>query len=492
MFVSPPPASLASPILLQRKTSKRNKHHNNNNNNTTTHTDVSSNSIYENTTSPLYHVTSNESGTSQNSNHSNNSQESRKDADFINTPLEYSNRARDEIRKRLLANNNLNNLHHHHNNNNNNSTNNNNDKINKTYSHNSENTLSRVSTTRTSIDESSLISDRNSSIFSNPSTTISNLTSLTDGSSISNVTHNTAFNKMMNTNHYITQISLEDALPKTFHDMYTPDVLLSDPSKILYNGRPSFTKRELLDWDLNDIRSLLIIENLRPEWGNQLPIILSSGPNLPNFKLQLLPLNSSDNFIISTLINSDLYMEANLDYEFKLTSAKYTVSAARSRHEQMIGYHEVVMVLSKPEWRNIIENYLLNIAVEAQCRFDFKQRCSEYKRWKQHELQLKLEKEEILKRQRNLTKPNMPPPKTIPNKNSNLLKMTLMKNFSKTTTTKQQQQENENINPTLQDLRNSQAIKISLSQDEKANIWSQCQAQVYQRLGLDWKPDGVR
>lgn len=510
MFVSPPPASLASPILLQRKISKRNRHHHNNSTTTTTHTDATSHSINDNTSSSLYHVTSNESGTSQNSNHSINSQEARKEADFINTPLEYSNRARDEIRKRLLANNNNTHTHTHIQNNNNNNNNNSTiqpppiNKINKTFSHNSENTLSRVST---SIDESSLISDRNSSIFSNPSTTISNLTNITDGSSISNVSynhanHNAAFNKMMmNTPHYITQISLEEALPKSFYDMYTPDVLLSDPSKVLSNGRPSFTKRELLDWDLNDIRSLLIIETVRPEWGNQLPIILNSGPNLPKFKLQLLPLNSSDDFIISTLINSDLYMEANLDYEFKLTSAKYTVSAARTRHEQMIGYHEVVMVLSKPEWRNIIENYLLNIAVEAQCRFDFKQRCSEYKRWKQHQLQIKLQKEELIRRQqqqqqqqKNLTKPNMPPPKTIPNKNSNLLKMTLMKNFSKTTTIQQQQQQQEieNINPPLQDLRNSQAMKISLSQDEKANIWSQCQAQVYQRLGLDWKPDGVR
>ncbi|CAL9732235.1 protein Std1p [Monosporozyma unispora] len=484
MFVSPPPASLASQVLLQRKSSKRagHHHHNHHNTNNTINSDVNSNSINEDNTPSLYHVTSNESGSSQNSNHSNNSQESRKDAAFINTPLEYSNRARDEIRKRLLASNG--------------STTHSTlptNKINKVYSRVSENALSRVSTTRTSIDDSSLISDRASSIFSHPSTMISNNTNVTDGSSTSTVNHHTAFNKMMNSPHYITQISLEDALPKTFYDMYTPDVLLSDPSKVLYNGRPSFTKRELLDWDLNDIRSLLIVETLKPEWGNQLPEILNPGPNLPKFKLQLLPLNSSDNFIISTLINSDLYMEANLDYEFKLTSAKYTVAAARTRHEQIIGHHEAVMNLSKPEWRNIIENYLLNIAVEAQCRFDFKQRCSEYKRWKQQELQLQLQKEEDLRRQQNLTKPNMPPPKTVPNKNSNLLKMTLMKNFSKNTTNNNApKQENKNINPTLQDLRNSQAIKISLSQDEKANIWSQCQAQVYQRLGLDWKPDGVR
>lgn len=61
----------------------------------------------------------------------------------------------------------------------------------------------------------------------------------------------------------------------------------------------------------------------------------------------------------------------------------------------MTGSKEPIMRLSKPEWRNIIENYLLNVAVEAQCRYDFKQKRSEYKRWK------------LLNS--NLKRPDMPP-----------------------------------------------------------------------------------
>ena len=481
MFVSPPPASLTSQALLQRRRSK--KYENYSHGQQSKRYDENINT--ESTPSSVYRVKSNDSGGSQNSqisNHSNSNYESRRDTDFINAPPEYSNRARDEIRKRLLT------TASTHSNDTHTSTYSRNRHTSKAHIESEKNNLNRVPDTRISLDDSSLISDKASSIFSSPYTINTNSTVLTDTSSI--CANN--FDKRLPIPHYVTKISLEDALPKTFYDMYTPDVLLSDPSNILPNGRPNFTKRELLDWDLNDIRSLLIVEKLPPEWGNKLPEIVNPGPNLPQFKFQLLPLNSSDNFIISTLVNSDLYMEANLDFEFKLTSARYTVATARLRHEQMIGRHEVVMNLSKPEWRNIIENYLLNIAVEAQCRFDFKQRCSEYKRWKQQQIQIQLQKEHEKIKGHNLTKSHMPPPKTIPNKNPSLLKMTLMKNFNKSTKTNHPTAYSANTHSLLSDLDNNQMMKISLSSEEKANIWSQCQAQVYQRLGLDWKPDRVR
>lgn len=350
---------------------------------------------------------------------------------LINPPTEYSDRARDTIKKRLLSNKHT--LKHNYNNND---------------------------------DNSSLYSDNcssyQSSIFSNQSSIFSNQS-----------------NKLVN------EITLEDALPKTFYDMYSPEILLSNPTNLFFNGRPKFTKRELIDWDLNDIRSLLIIEKLRPEWGGSLPIVINptnnnNNNNLPQFKLQLLPLCSTDDFIINTLVNSDLYLEANLDYEFKLTSAKYTVQAARKRHQQLTNNNtEIIMNLTKPEWRNIIENYLLNIAVETQCRFDFKQRCSEFKKWKLQQF--------------NLKKPDMPPPSIIPplpngnGNGNNLLKKTLIKNLQLKSFTK-------NIESTNNSITNNTTNngKISLKKEEKTMIWAQCQAQVYQRLGLDWKPDGIQ
>lgn len=267
-------------------------------------------------------------------------------------------------------------------------------------------------------------------------------------------------------------ITLQEALPKVFYDMYTPEILMN-PQNLLCNGRPKFTKRELLDWDLNDIRSLLIVEKMRPEWGTYLPQVVfdsaitatdSKGPQcVPEFRIQLLPLNSPDEFIIRTLVESDLYLEAHLDYDFKLTNAKYTVAAARKRHEQLTGLNEPVMHLSKPEWRNIIENYLLNIAVEAQCRFDFKKRCSDYKKWKQEQMEIK--------------RPDMPPPSIIPSRKreNSLLKRTLLKNTAMK----------------LAEDRPCVPPKVSITKEEKASLWSQCQAQVYQRLGLNWTPDGM-
>ncbi|CAI4058746.1 Mth1p SKDI_04G4890 [Saccharomyces kudriavzevii IFO 1802] len=432
MFVSPPPATSKNQVLQRRPVDSAN---------TSNGFTSSLQTIPENTMNSTDNVSFQSMPLSVSSSQSTTSP--RRD-NFVNAPPEYTDRARDEIKKRLLASSPSRRSHH--------------------------SSGMHSASRRSSVDESgSLLSDNassyQSSLFSTPSTVHTQLT------------NESAFSDFPNQK-LVTRISLDDALPKTFYDMYSPDILLADPSNILCNGRPKFTKRELLDWDLNDIRSLLIVEKSRPEWGNQLPEVITVGNNMPQFRLQLLPLYSSDEAIIATLVHSDLYMEANLDYEFKLTSAKYTVATARKRHEHIIGRNEAIMNLSKPEWRNIIENYLLNIAVEAQCRFDFKQRCSEYKKWK---LQ-----------QSNLKKPDMPPPSLIPRRNStetkSLLKKALLKNFQL-----------KNPNNDLDELMmrpgtasNQQGKnKVSLSKEEKATIWSQCQAQVYQRLGLDWQPDSV-
>ncbi|SMN17876.1 similar to Saccharomyces cerevisiae YDR277C MTH1 Negative regulator of the glucose-sensing signal transduction pathway, required for repression of transcription by Rgt1p [Maudiozyma saulgeensis] len=445
MFVSPPPTYLIRQSSHKKQSKRRDAQFN----------DQDINSNYDGSSS----INSNTS------NINNNEEEqpqqafhipslARKEANFVSAPTEYADRARVEIRKRLLQ------------------QSPNSKNLEKIKSHQSSSNSSIQQ--QHSIDNESIFSDNassyQSSIFSAPNTV---QTQNSDNSLLSHQQQK-----------FVTHMTLEEALPKTFFDMYAPELFTQDPSKILYNGRPTFTKRELLDWDLNDIRSLLIIDQSRPEWGNKLPEIITNESNLPNFRFILLPLCSTDEFIINILVNSDLYIEANLDYEFKLTSAKYTVAAARKRHEQMTGQNELMMNLSKPEWRNIIENYLLNIAVEAQCRFDFKQQCSDFKKWKIQ--------------QTNLKKPDMPPPSVIPMSmhqrngagSNTLLKKALMKNMQMKNI--QQQQQN-SIDNTLLTGNNSVPVqKVSLTKEEKASIWSHCQAQVYQRLDLDWKPDGVR
>ncbi|CCF59460.1 hypothetical protein KAFR_0H00510 [Kazachstania africana CBS 2517] len=335
---------------------------------------------------------------------------------FITAPVEYTDRARSEIKKRLLP-----------------------------------NTLTPISSfhdnhTLYSTTTSSSASSYQTSIFSAPTSIVGTIKP-------------------------VTEVTLEEAIPKTFNDMYTSETLLSSP--LLSNGRPNFTKRELLYWELNDIRSLLIIEKLRPEWGNTLPVVLTPNASL-YFRFQLLPLCCPDEVIVSTLVGSELYTEANLDMEFKLSSARYIVTNARRRHCMLNGGHvENIMTLSKPEWRNIIENYLLNLAVEAQCRYDFKIRCSEYKKWKAENSQ------------KGIVKPEMPPPKMIPNPKTSLLKKTLLKNFQ---SKKKPSKDELEVEEASESFKHG---KVTLTKDEKLLIWTQCQLQVYQRVGLDWKPDNI-
>lgn len=443
MFDSPPPATARNQVLGKRKSKRHDENPKNVQPNADTEMTNSVPSIGFNSNLPHNNQ---EINTPNHYNLSSNSGNVRSNNNFVTTPPEYADRARIEIIKRLLPTAGTKPM-----------------EVNSNTAENAN--IQHINTP----DSQSFVSDHSSSyessIFSQPSTV---LTDITTGSSLIDT----------KTPKFVTEVTLEDALPKTFYDMYSPEVLMSDPANILYNGRPKFTKRELLDWDLNDIRSLLIVEQLRPEWGSQLPTVVTSGINLPQFRLQLLPLSSSDEFIIATLVNSDLYIEANLDRNFKLTSAKYTVASARKRHEEMTGSKEPIMRLSKPEWRNIIENYLLNVAVEAQCRYDFKQKRSEYKRWK------------LLNS--NLKRPDMPPPSLIPHgfkihdctNSGSLLKKALMKNL--------QLKNYKNDAKTLGAGTQKNVVnKVSLTSEERAAIWFQCQTQVYQRLGLDWKPDGM-
>ncbi|KAH3669467.1 hypothetical protein OGAPHI_001588 [Ogataea philodendri] len=169
------------------------------------------------------------------------------------------------------------------------------------------------------------------------------------------------------------QISLAEALPRDFRDYYSPD--LQTPR--FPNGRPLFTKRNLRDWELNDIRSLLIVDSVRPEWKGKSPLIRL--PYVPvTLKIQVLPLDAPDAQYVETLANSDIYEESRFDIEFRQKTANYIVQQARQRHASQF-QHQTFM---KYEWRNIVENYLLNLAIENQCRYEFKQKVSGLKKAK--------------------------------------------------------------------------------------------------------------
>lgn len=219
---------------------------------------------------------------------------------------------------------------------------------------------------------------------------------------------------------------------------------MADP-RLLIDGRPMFTKRALQDWELNDIRSLLIVESLRPEWNGMLPIIFSP----QGFKFVYLPLDADDDTVVQTLVHSDIYKEAKLDMAFRVQTAKYTLGAARQRHEQILRASGMSSLgsrryLSKPEWRNVIENFLLNLAVESQCRADFKRVCHDLKKYK-----------------RGSTQP----------RRGSLLKKAIMNDID------------------VQ--HNANASQVKLSKEEKAHLWSDVQQKVYKRIGLDWQPDVV-
>ncbi|GMF60789.1 unnamed protein product [[Candida] boidinii] len=244
--------------------------------------------------------------------------------------------------------------------------------------------------------------ENSNSIFStNLRQIYTNSTAPTFTSSSVNNTNNTYNNNTANSGLLPEgYISLEDALPRDYSDMYSSDLTAQRFS----NGRPIFTKRNLSNWELNDIRSLLIITELRSEWGNTLPVIISKNyySNI-KFNFVYLPLNSTDDEFIKILSNSDIYKESKFDLNFKIKTATHIVKNSRLRHanylinnysipndyfqedgnlinsendENIKTYNNFM----KYEWRNIIENYLLNLAVESQCRLEFKFRCSNLKK----------------------------------------------------------------------------------------------------------------
>lgn len=293
--------------------------------------------------------------------------------------------------------------------------------------HQQQESLSRILTRDSSL---------NNSLFTSDSTSLYTSTTLrTDASTIDNQ----------------GMLSLEKALPEDFTDYYSPDLNVEKFS----NGRPTFTKRPLKNWELNDIRSLLIYPDLKPEWNNKIPEVKSPYPNI-KFRIQIIPNYYADSQIIEYLAHSDIYKEAKFDLSFKLKTASYIVERARLRHKQIlidsfgIDFNNIdsnTNLLNniqydsyfKFEWRNIIENYLLNLGIEYQCRYDFKLKIAKLKKITQEK------------------KSNC----TLDRKNSSSLKNGLYKKVLL---------ENKSLN---------------IDEDIKMNLWKEVQSDVYKKLNMD-------
>ncbi|CAI8493601.1 unnamed protein product [Pichia kudriavzevii] len=211
---------------------------------------------------------------------------------------------------------------------------------------------------------------------------------------------------------------------------------------------------------LNDLRSLLIYSEPKPEWNNKIPEILSPYPNI-QFRIQIIPNYCSDNQITELLAHSDIYKESKFDLDYKIKTAKFIVERARLRHKQILidsfgvdplAFNSETNLVNdirydcyfKFEWRNIIENYMLNIGIEYQCRSEFKLRINKLKKLTQE------------KKFNGLS-----------DKNPKSSKMDLYKNVL---------------------LQN----KSTISEEEKMSIWKDVQNEVYRKLDMDDWNSSVR
>lgn len=249
--------------------------------------------------------------------------------------------------------------------------------------------------------------------------------------------------------------TVQQVLPADFSEWYPPETLV--PNQLTEMGRPRFTQRDLVDWEVNDLRSLLIIENIPRSWNGQIPSLED-----PRFEILVLSRQLDDDSIAQALACSNLYMEHDLDIKFRIQTARYTLQATRQRRADP----QKLTTLSVAEWRNVIENYLLNIACEAQSRLDYKRACAVMKKKKRQAGNDYVDYEQAQYSNNQSTSP--------------LLRQAIMTSLSTSP----------NVPAYLRDrLLNSHKKKQSLSLEEKQTLWVQVQTNLYQRLGLDWHPD---
>ncbi|KAK9429265.1 hypothetical protein V1505DRAFT_174391 [Lipomyces doorenjongii] len=207
----------------------------------------------------------------------------------------------------------------------------------------------------------------------------------------------------------IPVLSVLDIIPSSFEDMYPPEVLLLFPPQPLqhyslcqslstssssnsnysfgeglfssfgiadlYLRRPSFTLRDLIDWEKNDLRSLCIVTELKPEWlpdeltptasNLQSPTQIIPPLREEHFRIIVLPLYADDETIVYTLAGSDLYVEFGFSMNHRIRLARETINIC-------LHHRRDKTVLTKPEWRRVIDNYLLALGCEAQGSVEFK------------------------------------------------------------------------------------------------------------------------
>lgn len=321
-----------------------------------------------------------------------------------------------------------------------------------------------------------------------------------------------------NNNNTRKRVPLRNVLPASFTDMYAPEILNS--IELTPEGRPSFTQRDIVDWKKNDVRSLLILPEPLPEWktpasktGYTIPQIIE-----PGYRVQILPLDATDAQIVEILVDSDLYKEHGFETQFRVQTAEYTVRAARERQARTgaeLPLSSASRPFTKPEWRNIIENYLLNLACEAQCRANFQQMCRHMKRQKMI-AQEDAHGPNSSPTSSPSTPPGIPFPANSPTYSSasllgasngcsindeinrkinsrsspsNASCSPLLKKALLTCLSTSPKYASSPL-PTAPDVSSQPSkARVSLSRLEKQQIWVNVQAALYQRLGLNWKPD---
>ncbi|PRT55232.1 Protein STD1 [Wickerhamiella sorbophila] len=160
-------------------------------------------------------------------------------------------------------------------------------------------------------------------------------------------------------------LAFDEAVPTDFRPYYDK-AHFETGSYLTERGRPEFTDRNLVDWELNDNRSLLIFHQL-PEGWPCLPRIIQK-----EYQAYLLPTNAGKAQAATILADSNLYIESNIDRDVKLQIARSSVDAAYAEAN--------TTTLSLTQWRHMIENYLLNLACEVQVRLDYKRALRQLKR----------------------------------------------------------------------------------------------------------------
>ncbi|KAK7206929.1 hypothetical protein BZA70DRAFT_309721 [Myxozyma melibiosi] len=281
----------------------------------------------------------------------------------------------------------------------------------------------------------------------------------------------------------------------------------------LYLRRPSFTYRPLVDWERNDLRSLCFLPALSPDilpqWYTPDDDLSLTPPPLREdaFHITVLPLTADDETIVDKLASSDLYLEFDFSPTHRRRLARETIDLCLPHRTE---------VLSKPEWRRVIDNYLLALGCEAQCRVDF-QRAIIHRAVRKHEQQLARGRSNLLKRAlvtraaattSGLSPPSPtflfhfdspPPSPPQPDSQQSFISRTT-KDFFQTLTNSPSSSSSPpptmsppthqipiQFRPTIP-ASSTIPLPISVPKSEQKVIWREVQVHLYSKLGLDWDP----